>query len=810
MDHLQDPANELIAFDLETDSAEEHIARVIGIAVSAYEDQGIYVPFYKWNKDTQTLDRIFSEEDEKDFVTELCKVLRTKKLLMHNGVFDIAVMQHYYGEDLIDALYCDTILLKHTVSEERPFGLKELGVIYFGEDANAEQRELGESIKANGGKYTKTQKDIYKGDYTLVGKYACKDVALTMAIYYKLSQTLKREGLERFFYEEEVMPLYKKATIPMKLNGVPIDINYFKNLKTELENDIIKLTEQVYELIDEDIQPKIRSILDEKIKTTRTGAFAQKLLEHYGLPVPINKKTGKPTLVKKELLTLMASYPEHVALKWLLYLPLYETIQKEVEEVETERDDDGNEVEKVVKKIVEEKVEILDPTAPQLPENIKYAIMSEIYVDRYPEFPRIFNVASTQHLSWLIFEHHKQKPKNFSRKTGAPQVDQDSIEEYKLPFIPILSSLKKTEKLLNTYVLPIIEKQYNGKIYPSMLQFGTTSGRYSCAGGLNLMTLPKEDRRIKKGFIATPGYQILGADYSALEPRCFSWVTGDKGLEEVWLNKLDLYSQIAIDVFGLNEVSADPNASNYLKTVAPEWRDKAKVFTLAVVYGANAYRIAQIMEVTIQEAQDIINRYLEAYPGLQSYMTDREEQAAITGEVATQFGRVRHLREAKELYAQYGDEIMNKMNMAIKFLPDHCLSLVFELQEARKDKTKKGKSEASALKEKILSIGREGVETYYKFKNLLNNAKNFEIQATAAHICNAAMIKVSDSFRASNIDAKILLQVHDELICSVRDDQAKKALDILRECMENNRVTKRISIPMIAEPKLAGNFADAK
>jgi len=713
------------------------------------------------------------KEVEQTFVEELCSFLLNKKLIMHNGVFDITVIKNRYGIDLTPALYADTILMKHTVDEEQPFGLKDIAILYKAhlgipeeEVANQEQLELGESVKRNGGKFTKTQKDIYKGNVEIIGKYACADVDLTLRLYEYLQDRLVKERLDKFFYEEEVMPLYKNCTIPMKSGGIFIDLEYFKKLEKDVERGIIELTGSIFDKIRKDIEPYVRQILDEKIKETRTGKFAERVLRYYEIPIPSNKRTGKPTLAKSALQPLISAYPGHPAIEWLLHSPkLIEVkVEKEVEQ-------DGQ-----ISKI--EVIEMIpDPadTGPVLPKSVIYDIKRSIFVESHPDLPEIFNLASNDDLAWLLFQKYGEKPKKYSKKTNKPQVDKESLEEYMhLPFMADFVKLKKEEKLLNTYIKPIIETNINGWLYPSMLQFGTTSGRFSCAGGLNLQTLPRDDKRIKTGFIAPPGYKVVNADFSSLEPRIFSWVSGDEGLKTVWREGLDLYSQIAIDVFGLTDVSARESDENYLKKVEPDKRQLSKTFTLAVPYGANEYRIAGIMKVDPMEAKQIIDNYLDAYPMLREYMSNQEFQARTYGTVRTQFGRVRHLNETADLYKRYGPNIYNKHKMKQKYGDEF------------------------------------GELMYYKFRNGLNNSKNFPIQATAAHVCNAAMIKLAKSLKAHKIDGWISLQVHDEITCIIRDEHANMAAELLKDAMENNSITKQIDIPILAEPVIADNFAEAK
>lgn len=727
-----------MAFDIETDGRPEILTRVIGIGVTAFEDEGYYFPFATWDIATNSLKSLVDEDYERGFVEALLEILQRKLLIMHNGVYDVTVMFHRYGIDLTEALHADTILMKHTLEEEPPFGLKDIAELFkhkigFGSEdaANQEQKDLAEAIKAAGGKWTKKQKEIWKGPLALVGKYCCADVDLTLRLFHYFSGRLKKERLEEFFYNQEVMPLYRKATIQMKKYGVYADIPYFKKLEKELEAGIIKLTDAVFDLIAEDIQPFVKKVLNDKVKEAKTGRFALKVLQHYNLPIPSNKKTGKPTLAKSALQPLKAAYPGHPALEWLV----------------------GN---------------------GGLPEDVVFELQKEIYAEMDPENPRVFNLSSTHHLAWLLFDKLGQEPVSHSRKTGKPQVNKASLATYaKVPFVKVLLDLKKEEKLLSTYVKPIIETNVDGWLYPGMLQFGTTSGRYSCGGGLNLQTLPRDDKRIKRGFIAPPGYKVVNADFSSLEPRIFSWVSNDWGLKKVWIDGLDLYSQIAIDVFGLEGVSADEKAKNYLKKVMPDERQKSKVFTLAVPYGANEYRIAGLMNIPPEEAKQIIDNYLDSYPELRTYMEDQEWEAITTGKVRTKFGRVRHLREAKVMYERYGHDLFHKGKMKKKY------------DEA-------------------------GVEIYYTFRNLMNNAKNFPIQSTAAHVANAALIKLADLFVEHEIEGHICLQIHDEITCLVKEKHAELASRLLKEAMEDNVITQQIDIPILAEPLIAENFAEAK
>ncbi len=750
LNHLS--SAEFVAFDIETDGVDEQTARVIGVSFSHAYDIAYYVPLMEWNEEVGELLSIHSGPVEAQIIADLCEALRTKKLIMHNGIFDIVVMESYYGWDLAPALYADTILMKHVLDEERPFGLKEIAVMYQAEIgipkdeiANQEQLDLKDSVIAAGGKWTKTQKDMYKGAKLILARYAAADADLTLKLFDYFQFLLEEHGLIDFFYDEEVMPLYLHGTIPMKKAGLHIDVKYFKNLKLELESDIINLELEIFEELKPHIEIKVREILDKKVKTSATGEFAATALRFYDIPVPLNAKTGKPTLAKSFVKALAANYPDHPMIDFL-----------------TE--------------------------GQALPVEDVYAIKREIFLKKNPDNPRIFNLSSGLHLGWLIFDHFGCEPKEVSRKTKKPKLDKNALEDFDhLPFIARLAKLKKSEKLLATYVNPILEKEHNGKLYPSFLQFGTTSGRFSCAGGLNFQTLPRDDKRIKAGFIAPPGYKIIAADYSALEPRIFAWVSEDEGLKIAFKAGLDLYSKIAIDVFGLDDVSADPDAPNYLKKKYPQKRDQTKIFALAVVYGANEYRIAKLMGLEPEEAKEIINRYLDAYPNLRKYMARQEREAYELGEVRTKFGRIRHLPEAARLFGIFGKKLLDKRKL-----------------KAAHGANPKSKDPQDVKRNEFVN------DLYYKFRTLLNNAKNSPIQGTAAHVMNAAIIKLNKLFIQHEIDGWLALTVHDECVTIVREDQVELASKLLQKAMENNRITRQIDVPMVAQPVVGNNLSECK
>jgi DNA polymerase I-like protein with 3'-5' exonuclease and polymerase domains len=644
------------------------------------------------------------------------------------------------GIDIVPNVYSDTIIQKHLLAEEPPFGLKEIAVAYLGPWADKAQETLMEEVLAMGGRWTKDEKDMYLATSQTLGSYCCWDTILTMKLFNLFEPQIVEQGLYDLMYKDEIMHLYRECVIPMKDKGFRIDLEHFNKLKREISAELVTIENALYEEVAPLVKEYEQELLCEMFPIKQTGNFPKALAQIIGLNL---KKNGKVTLAKSYIGTLTAETDDQNAfLNWLINkdFPLPDCLGVYV-----------------------------------------YQVQRALYEEKTEGSTRVFNLGSNDDLRHLFFNILGLTPKAKTEK-GAPKLDADTLESYadEHPFAAKLVEMKQLQKLLSTYVDGFLDRAVADHIYASFLIFGTTSGRFSARNPnlQNLLRTKEEDsgisplvlkyaNEIKRGFIAEEGHVLVNADYSQLEPCGFAAASGDKKLIQVFLDKQDLYCAIAIEAKGLHQYSADKKAPNYLKKYMPELRQTYKAVALAVVYGAEAGRISKLLKCTYQEAQDIIDSYLQAYPGLSTYIANQEALAITNGFVRTQFGRIRHLPDAKAIYEKFGAKLYNRM-------------------WAKKN-------------------GLE--ELRYKFKNNLNNSKNMPIQGLAAHVVNRAMLAIAREFKRQGIDGHIVATVHDEVCCSVRVDQAQLAAEIVRYCMEN---TTRIAVPLIAEPKIANNWGEAK
>ncbi|MFO7859522.1 MAG: DNA polymerase, partial [Ectothiorhodospiraceae bacterium] len=218
----------------------------------------------------------------------------------------------------------------------------------------------------------------------------------------------------------------------------------------------------------------------------------------------------------------------------------------------------------------------------------------------------------------------------------AESVLQELAADYELPRLII--EHRAVSKLKSTYTdkLPQMRNPDTGRVHTSYHQAVTATGRLSSSDP-NLQNIPvrtEEGRRIRKAFIATPGYRLMAADYSQVELRIMAHLSGDAGLREAFAARRDIHRATAAEVFG-----ADADA------VTDEQRRAAKAINFGLIYGMSAWGLARQIGVERSEAQQYVDQYFERFQGVKAYMDRTREQAHEQGYVETVFGRRLHLPE---------------------------------------------------------------------------------------------------------------------------------------------------------------------
>lgn len=206
----------------------------------------------------------------------------------------------------------------------------------------------------------------------------------------------------------------------------------------------------------------------------------------------------------------------------------------------------------------------------------------------------------------------------------------------------------------------------------------------------------------------------------------------------------EIMKKAFLDGVDIHTVTASQVFNQPIEWVTPDLRSKAKAVNFGIVYGIGAFSLSKDIGVSMTKASEYIRAYLSKYSGIAHYMDKTVAKARHDGYVETMFGRRRYIKEL-------------------------------------------------AAKNKNLQSFGERV------------AKNTPIQGTAADIIKIAMIRVYNKLRESKLDAKLILQVHDELIVEAKEDCADKVAALLKEEMEN---AVKLTVPMTVDVNIGKTWYD--
>ncbi len=206
----------------------------------------------------------------------------------------------------------------------------------------------------------------------------------------------------------------------------------------------------------------------------------------------------------------------------------------------------------------------------------------------------------------------------------------------------------------------------------------------------------------------------------------------------------EIMKKAFLDGVDIHTVTASQVFNQPIEWVTPDLRSKAKAVNFGIVYGIGAFSLSKDIGVSMTKASEYIRAYLSKYSGIAHYMDKTVAKARHDGYVETMFGRRRYIKEL-------------------------------------------------AAKNKNLQAFGERV------------AKNTPIQGTAADIIKIAMIRVYNRLRESKLDAKLILQVHDELIVEAKEDCADKVAALLKEEMEN---AVKLTVPMTVDVNIGKTWYD--
>jgi DNA polymerase I len=252
-----------------------------------------------------------------------------------------------------------------------------------------------------------------------------------------------------------------------------------------------------------------------------------------------------------------------------------------------------------------------------------------------------FNVGSPKQLGDVLFEVLKLDPKAKKTKTGQYKTDEEVLSALapKAPIAQAVLDYRQAQKLKSTYVdaLPTMINSKTGRVHTSYNQAVAATGRLS-SNNPNLQNIPirtELGREVRKAFIPRgPEYTLLSADYSQIELRIITAISGDAAMREAFGQGHDIHAATAAKVYNVP-----------LEEVTSDLRRNAKTVNFGIIYGISAFGLSQRLGIGRSEAAQLIEQYFATYPRIKAYMTEIVDSAREKGYVETLLGRRRYIRD---------------------------------------------------------------------------------------------------------------------------------------------------------------------
>jgi DNA polymerase I len=354
-----------------------------------------------------------------------------------------------------------------------------------------------------------------------------------------------------------------------------------------------------------------------------------------------------------------------------------------------------------------------------------------------------FNIGSTKQLGEVLFDK-LGLPGGKKGKTGAYGTDASILEEL-APLHEVPGEVlewRQLTKLKSTYADALAEEidRESGRVHTSYALAVAATGRFS-SNNPNLQNIPirtEEGRRIRRAFVAEPGYLLLSADYSQIELRLAAHVADVPELKQAFRDGVDIHALTASQVFGVP-----------LAVMDGKTRRRAKAINFGIIYGISAFGLGQQIGVPPAEAGAYIRAYFERFPAILAYMERIKTDCRRAGYVETIFGR-------------------------------KCFI--------------SGIRDANPMR-------RAGAE---------RQAINAPLQGSAADIIKRAMGRIPAALARAGLKARMLLQVHDELLFEVPEAEADDTAHVVKAVMEAACEPHcELSVPLVVETGRGHNWDEA-
>ena len=436
------------------------------------------------------------------------------------------------------------------------------------------------------------------------------------------------------------------------------------------------------------------------------------------------------------------------------------------------------------KKVAEELVKLqpkIDEWSKTSDANFKETKNGKLQKSKLEQLENPINLSSSTQMAILFYDILKSPviDKEHPRGTG-----EEIIKQMDFPIVKLLLERRSLNVLIGTFIdkLPESVNEKDNRLHGHFNQLGADTGRFSSSDP-NLQNIPSGETSIRLMFVPTDGYAMMGADYSAQEPRIMAAYSKDEYLSKSLAEGKDPYATIATKIYHNkyeDNLETYPDGTLFLE--GKHRRKSVKSLLLGILYGMGVPAIAENMKMSIEEAQKILNDFFAGFPGVKKWIDETESNAKINGYVEDLWGRKRRL---PDLLLPKFSITSNKTSFNPLIGSSGNNNNDKEISEYRQ------RLENCKSKKEIQNIVYLAETNGYSISNnggFISRAErqcvNARIQGGAATMTKKAMLLIHNDEEMKKLGFRLLLAVHDELIGEAPIENAEKAKDRLSYLMK--------------------------
>ena len=389
---------------------------------------------------------------------------------------------------------------------------------------------------------------------------------------------------------------------------------------------------------------------------------------------------------------------------------------------------------------------------------------------------------------------------------GTPAQDKKSprgtgeeiLQKINLPICDLILEKRGLEKLIGTYIdkIPECVNSKDNRLHAHFNQLGAGTGRFSSSNP-NLQNIPSHVKEIRLMFRASDGDVFVGADFSQQEPRLLSAYSNDDTMIDAYKQNKDLYATIAAGVY--KNDYWDNMEHRQDGTPNPEGkkrRSNCKSLLLGIMYGRGAPSIAEQIHSTVEEAQQIINDFYKQFPKVKEWTEKTEKDAKVTGYVEDLWGRRRRLPDILlPKYTVKSTKASTEFNPILYTLGKVNNSSAALVESYKKKLSKvKSRNDYQKIQQEAERDGIYIVDNGAFISQAERQCVNARIQGGAASMTKVCMRKVFDDEELNRLGAKLVLQIHDEVIVECPKQNAEAVMSRLTYVMKTS-VADKVQVP---------------